>query len=379
MVGEKLNQNSETTPNQNDSFEYPPFDLEKAKEQVAKARMLSSVEEISNDELRQRVLDHEEELKRRQERMERDEKIASLADEAEARLGRNLSQEELQDLAESYDAWLKNPNKESEQSPEREYSEAETNFDPTLYTSESEWRAANSESAQRRREQQDVIAITPSNDQTHEQSNSNEQQEEIPTAHIDVKEPTEKQNKADSGDESKVETNAEEEQNIELLSENEVRNVLGLLDASELNVDQIFMISRGSRSSEESATVLKRMFQNMTERSSAMLSELQNGRNLGELEAFGSVYEDDMSKSFGYSMQALKTLREKARMLPGQMAGGFVFQLQQVENNLLAINNLVTRRHNPNARDKNSTIPKEKLVTDEREAENYVDRSMFGY
>ena len=62
MVGEKLNQNSETTPNQNDSFEYPPFDLEKAKERVAKARMLSSVEEISNDELRQRVLDHEEEI-----------------------------------------------------------------------------------------------------------------------------------------------------------------------------------------------------------------------------------------------------------------------------------------------------------------------------
>ena len=69
MAGEKLNQNSETTTNQNDSFEYPPFDLEKAKEQVAKARMLSSAEEISNDELRQRVLDHEEELKRRQERM----------------------------------------------------------------------------------------------------------------------------------------------------------------------------------------------------------------------------------------------------------------------------------------------------------------------
>ena len=65
----------------------------------------------------------------------------------------------------------------------------------------------------------------------------------------------------------------------------------------------------------------------MTERSSAVLSELQNGRNLGKLEAFGSVYEDDMSKSFGYSMQALKTLREKARMLPEQMVGGFVFQL----------------------------------------------------
>ena len=161
--------------------------------------------------------------------------------------------------------------------------------------------------------------------------------------------------------------------------ENEMQNVIGLLNSSELNVDQIFMISRGSRSSEESAMVLKRMFQDMTERSSAMLNELQNGRNLGELEAFQSVYEDDMNKSFGYSMQALKNLREKARVLPPQMAGGFVFQLQQVENNLLAINDLVARRHNLNTRDKNPTIPKEKLVADEREAENYVDRSNFNF
>ena len=312
MIGEKFNQSFETTLNQNDDFKYPPFDLEKAKEQVAKAHILSSAEEIFDDELRQRVLNREEELKRRQERAERDEKIASLADEAEARLGRNLSQEELQDLAESYDTWLKNLNKESEQSPEEERNKMGVNFAP-------------------------------------------------------IKLPNE------------TEVNIEGERNIESLSENEVRNVIGLLDTSELNVDQIVMISRGSRSSEESATTLKRMFQNMTERSNAMLSELQNGRNLGKLEAFESVYEGDMGKSFDYSMQALKNLREKARMLPGQMAGGFVFQLQQVENNLLAINNLVTRKHNLNTRDKNPTISKEKLVADEREAEDYVDKSRFGY
>lgn len=182
----------------------------------------------------------------------------------------------------------------------------------------------------------------------------------------------------ESPENNDLQNNAETENGLELLSENEVRNVIGLLKSSELNVDQIFMASQGSRSSEESATVLKRMFQNMTERSGAMLNELQNGRNLGELEAFESVYEDDMGKSFGYSMQALKNLRKKARMLPASMAGGFVFQLQQIENNLLAVNNLIIRRHDLNNRDKNPTIPKEKLVADEREAKEYIDRSKFG-
>lgn len=109
----------------------------------------------------------------------------------------------------------------------------------------------------------------------------------------------------------------------------------------------------------------------MTDRSNAMLSELQNEQNMGKLETFETVYEDDISKSFEYSMQSLKALREKARMLPAQMAGPFVFRLQQVENNLIAINQIATRKHNPNTRDDNPTVPKEKRVTDEREQLNF--------
>ena len=362
MVGEKINEFSKENPVENQDFEYPPFDLEKAKEQVAQAKILSSAEDISDDELRQKVLDQEDAIKQRQEKMKRDEEVARLADEAEARLGRNLSQAELQDLAEQYDAWLKNPNKESEQSPENEDRKAEDSipeFDSTLYANESEWRAANSASSEQRR--QSVTEVLTEQTPIVKESELEE-----------VLEKTLENNNSQN--------EAKTENGLELLSENEMQNVIGLLNSSELNVDQIFMISQGSRSSEESAMVLKRMFQDMTERSSAMLNELQNGRrNLGELAAFESVYEDDMSKRFGYSMQALKSLREKARMLPTSIAGGFVFQLQQVENNLLAVNNLVTRRHNPNTRDKNPIIPKEKLVADERETENYVDRSNFNF
>lgn len=146
MVGEKINSHSSESANENDNTsgggsEYPPFDLEKAKEQVAQARILQSAEEISDDGLRQRVLDNEKALKERQERIKRDEEVAKLADEAEARLGRNLSQSELQDLANQYDARLKNPDAETEPSPK---TKTETSsFDPTLYTNESEWRAAN--------------------------------------------------------------------------------------------------------------------------------------------------------------------------------------------------------------------------------------------
>lgn len=257
MVGERINESSKENTTQNQDFEYPPFDLEKAKEQVAQAKILSSAEDISDDKMRQKVLDQEDAIKKRQERIKRDEEVARLADEAEARLGRNLTQAELQDLAEKYDAWLKNPDGTSEETSEETPDEVPDGL--------------------------------PENDN--------------------------------------LQNNTETKNEIELLSEKEMQNVLGLLNGSELNVDQILMTSRGSRSSEESAMVLKRMFQDMTERSNAMLSKLQNGHNLGELEAFESVYEGNMDKSFGYSMQALKNLREKAKTLPPQMAGGFVFSI----------------------------------------------------
>ena len=145
MVGEKINSYSpENTSESNDAgsgSEYPPFDPEKAKELVAKARILQSAEEISDDGLKQQVLNNEKAIKERQERMKRDEEVAKLADEAEARLGRNLSQAELQDLANQYDARLNNPDTEAEQ-PSK--TEAKTpSFDSTLYANESEWRAAN--------------------------------------------------------------------------------------------------------------------------------------------------------------------------------------------------------------------------------------------
>lgn len=118
MVGEKISSPSlENSGNGSDTFggdsEYPPFDPEKAKELVAQAYILQSAEEISDKELRQRVLDNEKMLKERQERMKRDEEVARLADEAEMRLGRRLSDSELQDIANRYDARGTNPKKPS--------------------------------------------------------------------------------------------------------------------------------------------------------------------------------------------------------------------------------------------------------------------------
>ena len=127
MVGEKMDLHSSENIDKNTeavgNSDYPPFDPDKAKELVANTKMLSSTKEISDDKLRQKVLDREDELKKRQERIKRDEEIARLADEAEARLGRNLSQAELQDMAEKYDAWLKNKidNKAENQTASSEY------------------------------------------------------------------------------------------------------------------------------------------------------------------------------------------------------------------------------------------------------------------
>jgi len=84
MVGEKANSRSpENTSENSDAFgensKYPPFDPEKAKELVAQARILQSAEQISDDGLRQRVIDNENMLKERQERINRDEEIEKLA------------------------------------------------------------------------------------------------------------------------------------------------------------------------------------------------------------------------------------------------------------------------------------------------------------
>ena len=40
MVGEKINEFSKENSSENQDFKYPPFDLEKAKEQVAKAKIM---------------------------------------------------------------------------------------------------------------------------------------------------------------------------------------------------------------------------------------------------------------------------------------------------------------------------------------------------
>ena len=62
MVGEKINSHSSESINENGNTsgggsEYQPFDPEKAKELVTQARILQSAEEISDDGLRQQVLD----------------------------------------------------------------------------------------------------------------------------------------------------------------------------------------------------------------------------------------------------------------------------------------------------------------------------------
>lgn len=144
-----------------------------------------------------------------------------------------------------------------------------------------------------------------------------------------------------NGDEPGVET----KDRSEPLSEDEVKNVLTLLDSSELGVNRVFTMSKGSKSAEESSGVLKTMFQKMTDQSNTMLVELEKGRDLGELGASESAYEKDMGESYTNSMQALEKLRERVQILPEQMASGLVFDLQQIENNLKAINSIVNRNH----------------------------------
>lgn len=168
-----------------------------------------------------------------------------------------------------------------------------------------------------------------------------------------------------------------QESGIELLTEAELANVLGLLDASKPDLGQISALARGSRSAEESTAALRTLSKEMFERSDALLQHIQYGRNLGEVELYQDVYEQDMSSRLGHSLQVLQALRDRAKTLPQNLAVPFIFHLHQIENKLLMVNQIVSRRHNSYNRDQSAFVPKEKLVADEEESNQYPDVRRF--
>lgn len=72
MVGEKLgsylSESIENSSGKTEESDYPPFDPDKAKKLIANVKMLSSAEEISDENLRQKVLNREEEIRERKEK-----------------------------------------------------------------------------------------------------------------------------------------------------------------------------------------------------------------------------------------------------------------------------------------------------------------------
>ena len=296
MTGENFSNNSEQAPSQSSGYEdFPPFDPDKAREEIAKAR----------------------------------ERMAE---------------------------------KEKKQEPE---------YDHSLYASESEWRAANSAAAQARREQNDSLSGTTSAEMYEEMRRQfmGEAQPKEPVEQVEAAEP-----EPEPVEENPIEKIPAEapKNDIEFMTENEIRDAIGLLDASRMDVNQIFEMVRGSRSGEQAAAVLKNMSQRMLEQSNAMLSKMETSKDLGELEGAEASYKDEMGKGFGYSMQALRDLRNSALvgLMPSRMAQPFVFELQKVENNLMMINSIVARRHDAALRDRNPAASSEKLAEDNKEAED---------
>lgn len=159
----------------------------------------------------------------------------------------------------------------------------------------------------------------------------------------------------------------------EMMTENEVRNIIGMIDATQPNIDRIAYMSSGSHSAEQASAILKIMSQKMFEQSGAFLSVLQEEPIEGKIDLNQSVYIQDMGVEYGHLLQAIQDLRSKIQTLPNNVKGPMTFDIQQIENNFSLINQIVARRHDKSNQNTKLVLSNEKQVSDEAEAWQTID------
>ena len=131
---------------------------------------------------------------------------------------------------------------------------------------------------------------------------------------------------------------------VELLREAEIQSVIKSLEALDPIVDRLTNLLKGSASTDESATVLKKSLQNMKEQSEEYLKILQNGRGLGEVLLHGNEFAKSVEEELGYATRALDVLKRKAEAFPMELSETITYDIQQVENNMRMAYGIVVRK-----------------------------------
>lgn len=156
-------------------------------------------------------------------------------------------------------------------------------------------------------------------------------------------------------------------------SEAEVRAVREVIEAVRPDIEQLFAMSRGSFSMEQATAYLLTSNQKMGDLSAQYANMLQDGQNIGRLEAFAAGFDEEMMKNFGYSTGAINSIRQKAQTLPISLKGPMLQCCQKVENALAQVVSIVKKK---DEKIHSHDTPMEKQRADEKELENVLENEM---
>ena len=144
----------------------------------------------------------------------------------------------------------------------------------------------------------------------------------------------------------------------ELLSIDEMENIIGLLDSAKPFAEGLLPMWEGSASVER-AYVIFWNIQEMLDESHVMFGALRENQNSEELKALELGYEEKTYAGFSYAMRAIDDMRQSALgflgygdSMIGQLAGATDFYLRELEERFLMTNSIIARHrdlHQPSA------------------------------
>jgi hypothetical protein len=175
-----------------------------------------------------------------------------------------------------------------------------------LYANESEQRAAQSESAERRRAEMadDMDPVQ----RLREEARARAREIAVPATEASADVRTQ-----DIADEIAAETKVMEVHGVE-----KINSVLGVIEERKLNVQRLLQETRGSQSASQAAENIARSFQKLEELSLQYREMLRKEAEKAALEQFAMYYKQEVYAAAGSMQPAVKTIEDKAMAIGGQ-------------------------------------------------------------
>ncbi len=148
-------------------------------------------------------------------------------------------------------------------------------------------------------------------------------------------------------------------------SEAELLAIRALLEDIRPDLEQLFAACRGSLSLEQATGYLLVSNQRMAESTDAYAEALQEAQDISHIHQVAGAYDEQIRLDYGYSTNAIHTIRQKAQALPAALRGPMLQYCQKVENTLAQIMQITKWKDG-----KYHKTPIEKTKADEQELKN---------